>query len=77
LREISSAFDAEADTRVTLVGVKAWGFESHREEPHPGFFLEENLEQFPDHSEQSVPASEMFLPEILAPQGYHSITLGK
>ncbi len=52
-------------------------FESHREEPHPGFFLEENLAEFPDIEEQSVPVSEIFLPELLADGGYHSMILGK
>ncbi len=52
-------------------------FESHREELYPGFFLDENLVEFPDHEEQSVPASEIFLPELLADRGYHSVILGK
>lgn len=52
-------------------------FESHREELHPGFFLDKNLAEFPDLAEQSVPASEIFLPELLTHQGYHSMALGK
>ena len=52
-------------------------FESHREELHPGFFLDENLDEFPDLAEQSVPASEIFLPELLSDRGYHSLVLGK
>lgn len=55
----------------------AASFESHREEPHPGFFLEENLAEFPPLEEQGVPASEIFLPELLADRGYHSMILGK
>lgn len=55
----------------------AYSFDSHREKLHRGYFFEENLEQFPDHEEQSVPASELFLPEILAEKGYHSVALGK
>jgi arylsulfatase A-like enzyme len=52
-------------------------FESHREELNPGFFLEENLAAFPALEEQSVPSSEVFLPELLAERGYHSVILGK
>ena len=55
----------------------AASFESHREEPHPGIFLEENLAEFPALEEQAVPASEVFLPELLADRGYHSMILGK
>jgi len=55
----------------------AAGFESHREEPYPGIFLEENLAEFPALEEQAVPASEIFLPELLADRGYHSMILGK
>ena len=55
----------------------AANFESHREEPHPGVFLEENLAGFPALEEQSVPASEIFLPELLSSRGYHSVILGK
>jgi arylsulfatase A-like enzyme len=55
----------------------AASFESHREEPHPGFFLDENLAQFPSLEQQSVPAREIFLPELLADRGYHSMILGK
>jgi arylsulfatase A-like enzyme len=55
----------------------AASFESHREELHPGIFLEENLAEFPDIDEQSVPAGEIFLPELLANRGYHSVILGK
>lgn len=55
----------------------AANFESHREEPHPGAFLEENLAGFPAVEEQSVPASEIFLPELLASRGYHSMVMGK
>ena len=52
-------------------------FESHREELNPGFFFEENLAAFPALEEQSVPSSEVFLPELLAERGYHSVILGK
>ena len=52
-------------------------FQSHREELYPGFFLDENLAEFPDHEEQSVPANEIFLSELLADRGYHSMILGK
>jgi arylsulfatase A-like enzyme len=55
----------------------AASFESHREELHPGIFLEENLAEFPALEEQAVPASEIFLPELLADRGYHSMILGK
>ena len=55
----------------------AASFESHRELLHPGFFLEDNLSQFPPLEEQSVPAGEIFLPELLADRDYHSIILGK
>ena len=52
-------------------------FESHREELNPGFFLEDNLAEFPPIEEQGVPAAEIFLPELLSDRGYHSIILGK
>lgn len=55
----------------------AYSFEPHREQLHPGFFLEENLAEFPPLEEQSVPASEILLPELLAEGGYHSMILGK
>ena len=55
----------------------AASFESHREELHPGFFLEDNLSRFPPLEEQSVPTDEIFLPELLADRDYHSIILGK
>jgi arylsulfatase A-like enzyme len=55
----------------------AQSFESHRHEPHPSLFFEESLADFPDFREQGVPASEVFLPEILDAQGYHSLILGK
>ena len=55
----------------------AYSFEPHREQLHPGFFLEENLAEFPPLEEQGVPASEILLPELLADRGYHSMILGK
>jgi len=55
----------------------AFSFEPHREQLHPGYFLEENLAAFPPLEEQSVPASEILLPELLADRGYHSMILGK
>ena len=55
----------------------AYSFEPYREQLHPGFFLEENLAEFPPLEEQSVPASEILLPELLAEGGYHSMILGK
>lgn len=55
----------------------AFSFEPHREQLHPGYFLEENLGAFPPLEEQSVPASEILLPELLADRGYHSMILGK
>ena len=55
----------------------AYSFEPHREQLHPGFFLEQNLAEFPPLEEQSVPASEILLPELLAEGGYHSMILGK
>ena len=54
-----------------------FSFEPHREQLHPGYFLEENLAAFPPLEEQSVPASEILLPELLADRGYHSMILGK
>ncbi len=55
----------------------AYSIEHHREQLNPGFFLEENLAEFPPLEEQSVPASEILLPELLAEGGYHSMILGK
>ena len=52
-------------------------FDSHREQLHPGYFLEENLSDFPPFEEQGVPTTEILLPEILASKDYHSILLGK
>ena len=52
-------------------------FDSHREQLHPGYFLEENLSEFPPFEEQGVPTTEILLPEILASKDYHSILLGK
>ncbi|MAN68327.1 MAG: sulfatase [Gammaproteobacteria bacterium] len=55
----------------------AASFDSHRVEPNPGFFLEDNLVEFPPLEEQGVPTSEIFLPELLSKAGYHSVILGK
>ena len=52
-------------------------FDSHREQLHPGYFLEENLSDFPPLEDQGVPTTEILLPEILASKDYHSILLGK
>ena len=52
-------------------------FDSHREQLHPGYFLEENLSDFPPFEDQGVPTTEILLPEILASKDYHSILLGK
>ena len=54
-----------------------FSFEPHREQLHPGFFLDENLAEFPPLEDQGVPESEILLPELLADRGYHSIILGK
>ena len=44
---------------------------------HPAIYHAENVDKQPPQDDQGVPASEITIAELLKPQGYHTIHLGK